>query len=65
MSTDWVFRSDVASSKGTTASSEDKLKPAKKKKITSLSEYFGSDPVKQKESFSKPQKVLVTMVISW
>ena len=61
-----MLRSDVASSKDTTASSEDKLKPAKKKKkITSLSEYFGSDPVKRKESFSRPQKVLVTMVISW
>ena len=58
-------RSDVASGKGT--SSQDKLKQTKKRPVTSLSEYFGSAPVKQKELFSsKTEKVLVAMVnIIW
>ena len=61
-----MCRSNAVSSKGASSSTDDKLKPEKKKKkkITSLSEYFGSEPVKRKESFSKPQKVLVAMVIS-
>ena len=54
-----MFRSITSSSTGT----DDKPKPAKKKKITSLSEYFGSDPVKQKESSSKPSKVWVAILI--
>ena len=54
-----MFRSITSSS----TSTDDKLKPAKKKKITSLSEYFGSDPVKRKESSSKPSKVWVAMLI--
>jgi len=50
-----ITRSDIESCKGTTTS-KDKLKTPKKK-ITSLSEYFGSDPVKQKESAKKIQEV--------
>ena len=54
-----MFRSIINS----TISTKDKLKPSKKKKITALSDYFGSDPVKRKESFSKPVKVSVTILI--
>ena len=64
----WTPRSAVASDKTIASHSQDKVKPAKKKPITSLSEYFGSAPVKQevnlvKPKFSKTQKVLVVMVI--